>query len=279
MVAKRRARRRRGWWTLEHVLDGLRRFHALYGETPCSTEEWHARVRGTGPNHHGAGNPFPSFYGVLKHFATFRQAWTAAGFTVDRGWEEWTADELWYLDEAAGIYSRAQIAADLGRSEGSVKRKLYDRGQKVREMRGWALERVARHARTNTHRLTRAIARGELPVFRGTQAVYVDPGDLVGLPGIDPARFSPELEYAVRRSLVTRVCATLEGRDWTADRLYRTERTELPPVIRDERKEARLAGLPSMDRRLALVLWEANGGECARAFIAQRRRQLARRAA
>ena len=65
---------------------------------------------------------------MLRHFPDFRRAWAAAGVAVAPGDAPWSADEDWYLAEAAGLFTRAAIATHLGRSPDAVHRRLYALG-------------------------------------------------------------------------------------------------------------------------------------------------------
>ena len=82
----------RTWWTRERVLAGLRRFHQEHGLAPTSTEEWHRLTGHRGARGGGSGTRrrYPSFSGVLRYFATFRQAWMAAGIDTGRAMESWS---------------------------------------------------------------------------------------------------------------------------------------------------------------------------------------------
>jgi ribosomal protein S27E len=221
------AAQRRTWWTRERVLAGLKRFHREQGIAPTSTEEWHALTARHGARGCGKvrGRAYPSFYGVLRWWPTFRQAWEAAGVGVDRSWEAWTPTELWYLQEAIGIIPREEIARDLKRSDAAVKRKLYDLGLQIRDRFGWSVHRLERATQIPSHDWERYIAWGEIPVFKGTKVRYVDPGDLVVVQELDLEHLPPELEAAMRRSLRERLVKVLAGVDWRADRPHRPEQT------------------------------------------------------
>jgi hypothetical protein len=75
------------------VLDGLRRFYPDFGLAPTSTEAYQQHQQFTGTSNSGVGNPYPSSYGVLKYFESFRQAWAVAGIRTDRAWEAWAPEE------------------------------------------------------------------------------------------------------------------------------------------------------------------------------------------
>src|ERR1051326_3674902 len=135
------------WWTRTRVVAGLRRFYQDHGITPLSTDEWHQLTATRGhPGGPGMRRPYPSLYGVLRYFDTFRQAWAAAGIDVGRRQESWSELEDWYLREGAGLLSRVQLARDLQRTPDAVHRRLYDLGLHTYQRWGWTLPRVERVA-------------------------------------------------------------------------------------------------------------------------------------
>ncbi|MGH9759744.1 MAG: hypothetical protein ACREAC_02765, partial [Blastocatellia bacterium] len=173
--------RTRTYWTKERVVKALALFFRTYSFAPTATAQYHDLVKGTGMT---VEREFPSTYAVLRYFPTFRQAWAAAGVLTDRLNEAWTETEEWYLREAVGILSRAEIARDLRRSEGAVKRRMYDLGVDARDRWGWTPHRIEEHLQIPGARIATLMERGELPYFRGKYLIYIDPADLIGLEGI-----------------------------------------------------------------------------------------------
>src|SRR5262249_1860129 len=110
------AYRRTAYWTRERVNEGLIKFYRVYKVTPTSTETYHQYTKNQGKGNQGVDREFPSFYAVLKFFRTFRQAWTAAGVEVDRSNEEWSWQDDWFIANYAGIITRREIAAYIGRT-------------------------------------------------------------------------------------------------------------------------------------------------------------------
>lgn len=223
----------RTWWTRERVTDRLRRFYREQGHAPTSTEAYHALVKGSGL---GPRRRYPSTYAVLRWFPSFREAWAAVGAPVDRAWEPWSEAEDWYLREGAGILSRTALAADLGRSPDAVHRRLYDLGLHTYERHGWTPHRVERVAQVPAHVLRRSMDRGDLPYFRGSKVLYLDPADLLVVEEIDWAHPPPELEAAALRSLRQRLVQVLRGEDWRAARPHRLH----PVSTTDHRRGPRL---------------------------------------
>ena len=223
----------RTWWTRERVIAGLRRFHQDRGLAPTSTEEWHQITGKHGSRHGGPGTrrPYPSLYAVLRHFDTFRQAWAAAGIDVGRVQESWSELEDWYLREGVGLISRVELARDLRRTPDAVHRRLYDLGLHSYQRWGWTLHHVERVAQVPRHRLQTYLERGDLPYFRGSKCVYVDPGDLVVVREIDWEHPPAELEEAALQSWRTRLVKVLARQDWRVGRPYREH-----PIVRTDRR-------------------------------------------
>ena len=221
MAARPGQRGGRAYWTKTRVLEGLRRYYRATGAAPTSTDEWHAAVDlSFGAESKRHERPYPSASAILRHFPSFRAAWTAAGVAVDRAWEPWSADEEWYVREAIGILPRAAIAADLKRSDAAVKRWLYDHGLRIKDALGWTAHRFERVAQVPAHRLRGYMDRGELPYFKGSKCTYFDPADFLVIEEVNWTNPPAELERAVRRSLVERIVRILAGQDWHAARLY-----------------------------------------------------------
>lgn len=218
-----RTDRRRTWWTRERVLEGLRRFHADTGLAPTATHEWHEATKGQPRD--PTRRRYPSFYGVLRWYETFRQAWAAAGIHTNRDWEEWTPIEDWYLREGAGLLSRKELAADLNRTPDAVHRRLYDLGLHSYQVRwGWTLHHLERVAGVPRHLMDKYLERGEVAFLRGSKCIYVDPADLLVIDEIDWAAPPIELERDVRRALVGRLVNILAGQEPRAGSLFHRHR-------------------------------------------------------
>jgi hypothetical protein len=168
---------------------------------------------------------------VLRYFATFRQAWTAAGIDTGRAMESWSELEDWYLREGAGLIPRAALARDLQRTPDAVHRRLYDLGIHSYQRWGWTLHRVERVAQVPRHVLQTYLDRGDLPYLRGCKVVFVDPGDLVVVREIDWSHPPAELEEAARHAWRERLVRVLMGQDWRQGRPYRAQ-----PVCQTDRR-------------------------------------------
>jgi hypothetical protein len=209
--------RREDWWTRERVITGLLRFYRERKVAPTAFHKYHAMVKGSGS---AEERRYPSAYAVFKHFATMRQAWKAAGVPVNNSEEEYSDLETWYIREAIGIIPRAEIARDLGRTEGGIKRWMYDHGLMCRRSLGWTAHRVGQVAQIPAHVLRKYMDRGELAYYRGNKCLFFDPADLLVVSEIDWENAPAELERDVRRSLVGRMVRILRGEDWAQGRIY-----------------------------------------------------------
>ena len=166
---------RRMWWTRERVLAGLVAFHHASGQAPTTSRNWAGLIQRLGP----LQPRVPSTYAVLRHFANFRAAWTAAGIQLaDARWAPWTAEQDRYILTQLGVHPTIAIAEALGRGEAAVRARARKLGLRVGTARGWPLQRAARAARVSEYILRAYIKRGELQALKGAKHVYVDPADL-----------------------------------------------------------------------------------------------------
>lgn len=196
------------YWTRQRVIVGLQRFYRDTGLAPLSTADWQTRTSSL-QGRQKQDRPYPASSVVLRHFRTFRDAWTAASIIVNRMHEEWTEIEDWYLHEAAGLVSRDEMARDLNRTSDAVHRRLYDLGLNSRTIHGWTPHRVQTHTGVPWDRFHRYMRKGLLPYLRGTRCIYLQPADLVVMKEIDWTA-CPELERTARRQLLSRFCGFIK---------------------------------------------------------------------
>lgn len=211
---------RRTYWTRERVVTGLLRFYRERGIAPTGYDQYHQMVKGKGQT---SARRYPSSYAVMRHFATFREAWRAVGVAVNRAEEPWTDLDDWYIREAAGLVPRVEIARDLERTEGGVKRRMYELGLIASRAQGWTAHRLEREVGIPSHVLRRYMDRGELPYLRTHKYLFFDPADFLVVEEIDWGNPPAELARAVRRSLVERVVRILSGQDWRVGRPYQAQ--------------------------------------------------------
>lgn len=221
------------YWTRDEVIAGLKRFYKDFRICPTyhgylDRAQFAPKYRKNGkPDAAGAYGKYPSFPCIRKYFKTFREAWTAAGFEVDRHWEEWTPEEDWFAVESCGILPRQEVADYLGRTVAAVKRRLYDLGRiTANERWGISVNRAEALMRVPGQMIYRYIKHGVIPVFRGNKNIYLNPADLLKIEEFDwkSSNINPELQSLVRRALVQRALKILLFRDrWREHEIYRAE--------------------------------------------------------
>ena len=150
---------------------------------------------------------------MLRHFPTFRAAWSAAGVQLpDARWAPWTAEHDRYVLTQLGVQPTVAIAAALGRGEDAIRSHARKLGLRVGNARGWPIQRVARTAGISEYVQRAYVGRGELLAFKSAKHVYVDPADLVVVAEIDWQHPPAELEAAALHSLRQRLVMLLASR-------------------------------------------------------------------
>ena len=225
--------RNRKWWTRERVINGLHRFYKDFGFTPTSSADYQKYQQFTGKmigrtrSDRGYHQKYPSYSSIANYFGSMRQAWHAAGFDVDKSYEEWAEIEDWFVVESCGILPRREVARILKRTEAAVKRRLYDLGRiTANERWGMSVNRAATLMNIGGTIINRYILHGILPVFRGNKNIYLNPADLVLIAEFDwsAADVNPELENHVRRALIHRLAKILKyGTRRRNFEIYKTE--------------------------------------------------------
>jgi hypothetical protein len=146
---------------------------------------------------------------VLRHFANFRAAWTAAGIHLaDARSAPWTAEQDCYILTQLGVRPTIAIAEALGRGEAAIRARARKLGIRVGTARSWPLQRAARTAGVSEYVLRAYIKRGELSAFKGAKHVYVDPAHLRAVREIDWQHPPAELESAAVHILDKRSIAS-----------------------------------------------------------------------
>lgn len=244
--------RNREFWTKERVIAGLQRFQKDFNETPLSSEAYAKKQQFTGEitdgkhSTQGYRQKYPSFASVLKHFSTFREAWRECGFKVDRGFEEWTRTEDWFVVESCGILSRQEVAEYIGRSYGAVKRRLYDLGGITANSRwGMSVSKASKLMNIQDFKLYNYVEHGDMPIFRGYKVNYLNPADLLMVREYDWSNPNPELEKEVRKALVHRACKIITyGSHWRNYEIYKTEDAIVKPRKRLNQQPQIISVLP-----------------------------------
>lgn len=237
MVYRRAFYRRQPWWTKERVILGLQQFVKRFGFCPTSHEEYWKRTRYTGKivngrySNRGQDHPYPSTAAIGKFWKTMREAWTAAGFNVDAGYEAWSPMEDWFVIESCGILPREEVARVLKRTVPAVKRRLYDLGGITANTRwGITISAVERHLGVAQHVVRRYLEHGTIGYFRGYKNIYINPADLIRLKEFDweserARELAPELLANIKSCLIQRALKILKYREnWRDHEIYKIQR-------------------------------------------------------
>lgn len=219
------------WWTRERVVEGLRRFAEDFGETPSDTDAYDRMKAFTGVvrngSHSRAGHEqkYPSGPAIRMYFPTICDAWRAAGYEVTPEDRPWEPLEEWFIAESVGILPREEVARLLGRSVFAIKAHLYHMGLNSHNRWGWPLNKAQRLLGVSAATLKRYINHGRIAVLNGLRRTFIDPGDLLVVTEYDWSKKShpPELEEAVRKSLMLRLCHLLLRRDWRERRPHQPQ--------------------------------------------------------
>lgn len=220
----------REYWTREEVLAGLRRFYEDHGCCPTYhgylekaqfTEKYGKDGK---PNPDGAYNRYPSHPCIGKFFGSMREAWTAAGFDVDRHWEPWSPLEDWFVLETVGILPRTEVSELLKRSVPAIKRRLYDLGRINSKNRwGMPVNKASTLLGVGGAVIKKYLECGIIPYFRGNKCLYVNPADLPNIVEFDWAGLpeTSELAQIVRRALIIRAIRIVKhGPAWRKHEVY-----------------------------------------------------------
>lgn len=255
------------YWTREEVIAGLGRFQADFGFCATSTERYLEKAQFS-PKHKkngeqsddGAYNKYPSFPVIRKFFNSMREAWTAAGFDVDKWWEPWSPLEDWFILESVGILPRTEVAEVMKRTVPAIKRRLYDLGR-INSKNRWGItvSKASTLLAIGGHVITKYIDYGIIPCFRGYKCIYLNPADLLEVREIDwQLPVNPELEILVKRALIQRALKILEFREnWRGQEIYTFQKTKdyLAGRIKRPRQSAFAKGLPEPPNDLKVGDW------------------------
>lgn len=267
----RNRRRSNRWWTRERVILGLKRFYDDFGFCPTSSEKYapHQQFTGRDPlgrrSHLGWHQRYPSFATVLLHFKSFREAWRAAGFDVDRGFEEWSPAEDWFILESVGVLHRDEVAELIGRTGPAIKRRLYDLGD-IRSYNRWGitLARAAELMDLSYSLVKKYLDYGIIPYFKGVKLFYLNPADLLKIEEFDwSSKVDPELEQLIRAAVAQRICKMILFRDkWREHEVYKFQKTKerFSGRIKNPRKSVFMKDYPAPPNGLDVGDWVKTTG-------------------
>lgn len=213
---------------------GLQRFHTDFGFCALSSETYALHQQFTGRDHNGNHSnrgyhqKYPSYHRLLQTWRSVRDAWRAAGFDVNAGYQEWSAVEDWFVLESVGILPRTEVAAILKRTGPAIKRRLYDLGD-IRANNRWGISITGASHLMGVPDVAfrKYINKGIIPVFRGYKIIYLNPADLPSVAEFNWAApdIDPKLETLVRRALIQRACKILKfGEKWRDHEIYKFEK-------------------------------------------------------
>lgn len=242
--------RRRTYWTRERVIEGMKIFYRDFGFCPTDQGKWAKHQQHTGrdpngnPSNRGWHQKYPSYASIFNFFASMRDAWRAAGFEVDHGFEEWSAIEDWFIIESAGILPRTEVAEILKRSVVAIKRRLYDLGRITCNNRwGVSVSRAANLVGVSESTLRKYLDRGIIPYFHGNRCIYINPADMPKIEEIDWASpdIDPKLDDLIRRSIAQRIAKILKfGASWRDHEIYKVQKK---PGVGERYKSVRVPSL------------------------------------
>lgn len=148
------------FWTRERVLDALKTaIDEIDGPLPCSDRAWYKVKR--------YRYDLPSLPRMYKYFGSIAQAWVAAGADPRRVTllnTDWSEEDELYLMERAGIDTIEAIGKHLGRSYGSVRKRLQAMGITARGNQGmFSAAEIAKEYNCSYSRVCDLLAAGTLP--------------------------------------------------------------------------------------------------------------------
>ena len=147
------------YWTRERVLEGLRKAAAeIEGKLPVSDREYRPLK---------AYKDWPPLKRIYEYFGSVCRAWYEAGIDPSRytlRHTEWTGDDAEHLLTYAGEKTLPEIARELHRTTGAVRRHLHEVGITARSNQGYlSAGEVAREFRCSYNRVRRMLNEGSLP--------------------------------------------------------------------------------------------------------------------
>jgi hypothetical protein len=263
-MRKRKFKSRQKWWTRERVILGLQRFREDFGYCPTCQDDYQKKKSFTGKiiagrsSNLGWDHKYPSAIAVLNYFPTMRDAWNAAGFETDRGFQEWQPIEDWFILESVGILPQQEIGDAIGRTGAAVERRLYDLG-KINAKNRWGItiNRAETLMNLSSSFIRRYVKHGIIPVFRGHKNIYLNPADLLLIEEFDwSGEINPKLEEMIRRALIQRIITVLKFGNFREQEIYKFEEKIIyKGIIKNPRKSSMLKNTPDLPIELAAGDW------------------------
>jgi hypothetical protein len=131
----------------------------IKGKLPCCDDQWNAIKKGR--------MDYPPAPRIYEYFGSMPRAWTAAGADSKRismHNQDWSADEIIYVEDHAGIEKLETIGRKLHRNYNAVRGQLRVLGITARANQGYmSAAEVAKEYKTSYHRVCTLLNTGVLP--------------------------------------------------------------------------------------------------------------------
>ena len=204
MIQPEKYRGRPLYWTRERVIAGLKTFASDTGLTPTSTKTYVELLPPRTAENRTMPTRYPSNTAILRQFSSMEEAWAACGMPVQNRWL-WTQAEDELLKAQVGQVDVETLSQQLGRSTTRVRNRLYALGLKTKLTEGVSLEQASRWTGQSRYLIEQAIGKDLIGTRFFGKFVYVDPADLLHLPGLDVENLPPQAEARIRQALMERV--------------------------------------------------------------------------
>jgi hypothetical protein len=220
------------------MIEAGAKFFRQFKAAPTSANWWQEAIKGfRNESLPGVVGLYPSFErlrevggwrGMRDFWLDVKQAHPELGIHTDMSDMPWRPIEDWFIVESVGLLPRAEVVSIMeesgcGRTDAAIKRRLYDLGVNTYNRWGWTISRVERVLGVSGETIRKHLAHGLLPYYRSHKCIYIDPADLLVIEEYNwkKKRHPPELDKAVRASLMLRLCYALLGYDWRRYALHR----------------------------------------------------------
>lgn len=279
---------RRAYWTRERMIEAGARFYREHGVAPTNEDHWMELTQFTartpsGFSTEGSKRPYPSRAALKKYWREMRAYWEEVSrahsdlkIVIPEAEKPWSTVEEWFAIESAGIIPRQEVAELMGRSELAIKRRLHEMGINTYNRWGWTLNRVERVLGISAATIKYYLDHGMLPYFQGNKCVYIEPADLFVIKEYNWAkkRHPRELEEAVRKSLIQRLCYALLRFEWRKYSYHKAAPARKFYTGRIKRPRERKKPGEPRPKHIRVGDWCVVTGEAAKYFDPKRKGQI-----
>ena len=197
------------YWTSHRVIVGLAAFAADTGVTPTSTKTYSELLPPRTAQSRTTPARYPSVQAILRHFSSIEEAWQACGIPVQSNTWHWTPADDALLRAQVGKVEIETLAAQLGRAPATVKSRLYALGLKMKLAEGVSLQQASHWTGQSRYLIEQAIGKNLIGTRFFGKFVYVDPADLLRLPGLAVTTLPAAAEARIRQALMERLVLLL----------------------------------------------------------------------